>query len=895
MSIPILATKLYIPPPRPGLVPRRRLIDRLNEGLHGKLTLISAPAGFGKTTLVSEWVTDCNRPTTWLSLDEGDNDLTRFLTYFVTALQTIAPNMGAGVLVALQSPQPPTTEVILTAFLNEIVTVPDDFLLVLDDYHLADARPIDDALAFLLEHLPPQMHLVITTREDPNLPLARLRVRRQLTELRAAELRFTPDEAAHFLNHVMGLHLSAEDIDTLETRTEGWIAGLQLAAISMQSHQDVRGFIQTFAGDNHYIVDYLIEEVLEHQPESVRAFLLQTAILDRMNGSLCDAVTGQQEGNARLEALNHGNFFVVPLDNQRQWYRYHHLFADVLNRHLMAEQPDQVAALHRRASEWYERHDLPADAIHHALVAKDFERSARLIEMAIPELRRSRQESTMLDWLQALPDEVLRYRPILSVHYAGALLQSGKLEGVEARLRDAERWLEPKADLGKMVIVDEQEFQGLAGSIAMYRAAIALTSGDLADTMKYAQRVLDLALVDDHLQRGAAAAFIGLVNWRHGKLEVAHQAYGECMARLQRVGFISDALGCSIALADLRIAQGRLREAMRTYERGLQLATQGASFLRGAADMHVGICQLYYERDDLIAATQHLLRSKELGGLAGLPQNPYRWCVAMAHIREAEGDLNGALDLLHEAERLYAGDFSPNVRPVSALKTRVWVAQGRLSEALGWASEQGLSIEDDLSYLREYEHITLARIRLAQYQHDHAVDTILDATGLLERLLKAAEEGGRTGSEIEILILLALAHQMQGDISAALTSLERALTLAEPEGYIRIFVTEGHSISLLLEKATKHGIAPNYVHQLLRAFGKAEDRARVEQGLIDPLSERELEVLRLLGTDLDGPDIARYLVVSLNTLRTHTKNIYTKLGVNNRREAVRRAEELGLL
>lgn len=501
----------------------------------------------------------------------------------------------------------------------------------------------------------------------------------------------------------------------------------------------------------------------------------------------------------------------------------------------------------------------------------------------------------MLGWLQALPDEVLRCRPVLSVHYAGSLLQSGKLEGAEGQLRDAERWLEPKADLGEMVVVDEEEFRGLAASIAMYHAAIALTLDDLVGTMKYARRVLDLALEDDHLRRGAAAAFIGLVNWRHGELETAHRAYGECMANLQRVGFISDAIGCSIALADLRIAQGRLREAMRTYERGLHLATQGAYFLRGAADMHVGMSQLYYERDDLIAATQHLLRSKELGDLAGLPQNPYRWCVAMAHIRMVEGDLNGALDLLHEAEHLYAGDFSPNVRPVPALKTRVWVAQGRLGEALGWAREQGLSIEDDLSYLREFEHITLARILLAQYQRDRSDHAMLGAIGLLERLLKAAQNGGRTGSVIEILILLALAHQLQGDTRAALTALEHALTLAEPEGYVRIFVDEGHPIFLLLEKAAKHRIAPNYVHQLLQAFGKADDRAYVDQDLIDPLSERELEVLRLLGTDLDGPDIARHLVVSLNTLRTHTKNIYTKLSVNNRREAVRRAEELGLL
>jgi LuxR family transcriptional regulator, maltose regulon positive regulatory protein len=896
MPTPILSTKLYIPPPRSGLVLRRRLIDRLNEGLHGKLTLISAPAGFGKTTLVSEWVMDCNRPTAWLSLDEGDNDLTRFLTYFVAAVQTIAPNIGEGVLAVLQSPQPPPTEVILTALLNEIVTVPDDFLLVLDDYHLTDARPIDDALTFLLEHMPPRMHLVITTREDPNLPLARLRARRQLTELRAAELRFTPDEAATFLNQVMGLHLSAEDIDALETRTEGWIAGLQLAAISMQSHQDVRGFIQTFAGDNHYIVDYLIEEVLERQPESVRDFLLQTAILDRMNGSLCDAVTGQREGNARLEALNRGNFFLIPLDDRHHWYRYHHLFADVLHRHLMTEQPEQVAVLHRRASEWYERHDSPADAIHHALAAKDFERAAALVETAIPGMRRSRQESTMLGWLQALPDELLRYRPVLSIHYAGSLLQAGKLEGVEARLRDAEQWLQRKAAMGEMVVIDEEEFRGLAGSINMYRAAIALISGNLSDTMKHARQVLDLVTEDDHLRRGAAAGLLGLAYWRIGDLEAAHQSYVDCMARLQKVGYISDAMGCAITLADIRIVQGRLHDALRTYRQALQMAAdQGTPSLRGMADMYVGMSEIERERNNLSAAAQHLMRSNELGSFAGLPQNPYRLCLAMARIREIEGDLDGALDLLAEAERLYLGDFSPNVRPVAAFRARAWIAQGRLGEAFGWAREHNLSAKDDLSYLHEFEHITLARILLAQYQRDRSDHALLDGIELLERLLKAAQDGGRTGNVIEILILLALARQMQGDMPAALTALEHALTLAEPQGYIRIFVDEGNPISVLLEKAVKHGIAPNYVHQLLRAFGKAEDRAHVDQDLIEPLSERELEVLRLLGTDLDGPDIARQLIVSLNTLRTHTKNIYTKLGVNNRRAAVRRAEELGLL
>src|SRR6266567_1639047 len=909
MSTPILATKLYLPRLRPNVVSRPRLLGRRNEGLHRKLTLIAAPAGFGKTTLVSEWVALIERPkarrarTAWLSLDEGENDPARFVAYLVAALQTIAPTIGEGVLGVLQSPQPPPTESILTALLNEITTLPDHFVLVLDDYHVIDAKPVDMALAFLVEHLPPQMHLVIATREDPHLPLARLRARGHLTELRAADLRFTASEAAAFLNQVMGLSLSAEDIAALEDRTEGWIAGLQLAALSMQGHQDVPGFIRAFAGDHRYIVDYLVEEVLQRQPAPVRSFLLQTAILDRLSGPLCDAVTGQEEGNARLEALERGNFFVVALDDKRHWYRYHHLFAEVLSAHLMAEQPDQVSTLHQRASEWYEHHGSAADAIRHALAAQDFARTADLVELAVPAMRRSRQEATVLGWLKALPDELVHCRPVLSVDYAGALLASGQLEGVEARLRDAERWLDTTADktelalapAAEMVVVDEAEFRRLPGSIAVYRAGQAQARGEVANTMKYARQALDLVPEDDHLRRGSAAGLLGLAYWTSGDLEAAHRSYTDCMVRVQMAGHISDAIGCSIALADIRMAQGRLREAMSTYERGLQLATeQGAHVLRGAADMHVGMSELYRERNDLHAATQHLLRSKELGELAGLPQNRYRWRVAMARIREAQGDLDGALDLLYEAERLYMSDFFPNVRPVSAYVTRVWVTQGRVGDALDWARERGLSVSNDLSYLREFEHLTLARVLIARNTSNRARRSSHEAMELLERLLQAAEEGERTGSVIEILVLQALAHQTQGNIPAALVPLERALTLAEPEGYVRMFVDEGPPMALLLEAAAKHGIAPNYVRHLLTAFGSAEDRTPVKQGLIEPLSERELEVLRLLATGLNGPEIARELVVSLNTMRTHTKNIYSKLGVNDRRAAVRRAKELDL-
>lgn len=900
MSTQILATKLYIPPPRNKVVLRARLINRLNEGLSGKLTLISAPAGFGKTTLVSEWLAASNRSVGWLSLDEGDNDPTRFLMYFVTALQKVTADLGKGLLSEIQSPQPPPTETILTALLNEMSGIADPFTLVLDDYHVLDSNPIDKALTFLIEHSPPQMHLVIATREDPQLPLARLRARGQLSELRAIDLRFTASEAAAFLKQVMGLHLSLDDIDALEARTEGWVAGLQLAALSLQGQQDVSLFIREFAGDHRYIVDYLVEEVLQRQPEDVRRFLLQTAILDRLNGPLCDAVTGQAGGSARLEILMRGNFFVVPLDENRHWFRYHHLFADVLLAHLMAEQPDQVAALHLRASQWYEDRDLVTDAIRHALAAGDFERTAILIEQTLSVIVRNRQEVMLLGWLRALPVEIVRDRPVLTVYFAGTLLQNGQIEGVEEKLRFAEQWMEADAKSGhsrqKPMVVDEAELRSVPASIAMYRSALALASGDADGTIHYARQVFDLASEDDVLRRASASGLLGLAYWMRGDLENAGHAYIDSMTGLLRLGHLSDVAGLSIGLASVQITQGRLREAMNTYDRALKgVTSNGSTTLRGAGDMHVGMSELYRERNDLNTASHHVQQSQVLGELVGLPQNRYRQRVAMARIMEAQGDFDGAITLLDDAERVYANDLFPNVRPIAALKARIWTAQGNLSKALDWARDQRLSVEDDLNYLREFEHITLARVMLAQQMLDRSDRTASEVTGFLERLLHTATQGGRTGSIIEILILLALSHQTQGNPDTALGAIERALMLAEPEDYVRIFVDEGPAMAALLEKALQRGITPHYARQLLRTFGNVTDRTPVKQNLIEPLSDRELEVLRLLETDLDGPELARELTVSLNTLRTHTKNIYTKLGVNSRRAAVRRAEELGLL
>jgi len=911
-QVPLLQTKLYAPPPRPELVSRPRLIERLNAGFHCKMILISAPAGFGKTTLVSEWVHDSGRPVAWLSLDEGDNDPTRFLAYLIAALQTIGAKIGKGELSALQSSQPPPTEAILTALLNEIAAIPDRMVLVLDDYHLIEAQAIHDALAFLIERLPPPMHVVIATREDPHLPLARLRARGQLTEVRVADLRFTPSEAAEFLNQVMGLNLSAEEIAALESRTEGWIAGLQMAALSMQGRTDTAAFIEAFTGSHRFVMDYLAEEVLQRQAERVRSFLLQTAILDRLCGSLCDAVTGHQDGQGMLETLDRGNLFVVPLDDQRHWYRYHHLFADVLQVHAMEEPSIQLSTLHRRASEWYEQDGSPGDAIRHALAAEDFERAAGLIELAWPAMDISYQSATWLGWVKALPDELVRTRPVLSLGYAWALLDGGEMEAAEVRLRDAERWLEPTVDMNerleppsseacpersrRMVVVDTELFRSLPASIATARAYQAQALGDIPGAVQHVRRALELTPAEDQLRRLQATALLGLTCWASGDLEAADRSFADFTTNALTAGNIPDAIGTIYVLADIRMALGHLQEAVHTYEQALQLAAgQGEPMPLGTADLYRGLSELYREQGNLETAAQYLLRSKTLGEQAALPDWQYRLGRAQARMKAAQGDLDGALDLLTEAERLHIRTPLPDVRPVAALKTRVWVKQGRLTEALAWVRERGLSVDDDLSYLREFEHITLARVLIARYQRERADHAIHDARGLLVRLLHAAEEGRRTGSVIEILVLQALAHQAQGDIPLALALLEQALTLAEPEGYVRIFVDEGPPMAALLREAAKHTAVPSYVDRLRAAFGQAESPRPITQPLIEPLSERELDVLRLLGTELSGPEIARELVVSLNTMRTHTKNIYDKLGVNNRRAAVRLAEELDLL
>lgn len=900
-----LTTKLFIPKTRPDLVSRPRLIEQLNEGLHRKLTLISAPAGFGKTTLVSRWVAHCKGLVGWLSLDNGDSDPKRFLTYFVAALQTILPDIGEGVLDVLYSSQTPPSESILTVLLNELATVKDGYAIVLDDYHVIDASRVDQALTFLLEHMPGQMHLIIISREDPNLPLARFRARGQLTEIRVADLRFSISEAVLFLNQVMNLNLSEEQVAALERHTEGWIAGLQLAAISMRGQADVAGFIDAFAGNHRYIVDYLVEEVLQHQSERVRNFLLQTSILGRLSGPLCEAVTGQEESSALLETLERSNLFVIPLDNKRYWYRYHHLFADVLRAHLLEEHPDQVPILHKRASEWYERNELLTDAIFHALASQDFNRTADLVELAWPEMDRNRQSAAWLDWVQALPDELVRKRPVLSAGYAWALLDRGELDEAEVRLRDAEGWLDKLPDLGEEQVADQEELRHLPATIIAARAYQALALGDVPGTIKYAHRALDLLSEDEYHRRGTPAALLGLASLTNGDLETADKALTDAMTDYRMAGNILFSITGTFLLADIRATLGRLRQAFNVYQQSLQLAEGRGKFVRwGTADLYTGLGELYREQNNLEAATQHLLRSKELGEQASLPRWRFRWCLAQARIQEAQGDLDGALDLLNESERAYVRGPVPDVRPIAALKTRVWIKQGRLAEAQAWAREQNLSIDDDLSYLREFEHITLARLLIAQYKRDRKKETINGAIELLTRLQKVAEEGGRIGSLIEILALQALAYATQGNITPALEFLEPALNLAEPEGFVRIFVDEDNAMAYLLTEAAERGILPKYTGKLLAVFN-AEKQSRndrtspasnqLSQSLIEPLSERELEVLQLIAQGLSNREIGERLFLAMPTVKGHNRNIFGKLQVKNRTEAVARARELSLL
>ncbi|MHA7278130.1 LuxR C-terminal-related transcriptional regulator [Arthrobacter sp. MDT2-2] len=898
MVMEVLATKLFVPSPRPHSISRPRLVGRLTAALREgrRLTLVSAPAGFGKTALFAEWIAQLRRQepavsVAWLSLEDSDNDPVRFLSYLAAALHHADPEVGPEDHDVRLS-----AEAALTSLLNDMSRRAQPMMLFLDDFQVIENPSVRDAVVFLLDHLPPGLHVAIASRSDPLLPLARLRAAGDLAEVRAADLRFTPDEASAFLNGVMGLSLTHENVAALETRTEGWIAGLQLAALSLRDSTDVPAFIDAFTGSHRFVIDYLTEEVLRHAPLPVREFLLQTAILERLSGPLCDAVTGRTDSLRMLESLERANLFIVPLDDSRQWYRYHHLFADVLRSRMLARGPGPSAELHSLASEWYESNGSPDEAVRHAFEAADFPRAARIIETTIPGVRRSRQDATLLGWLARLPEDAQKRRPVLRVFSAWSSLVAGDLSSADRRLTEAERLLAGDGD-GTAPVHDSEpgeELRTLPVTIALYRASLALAMGDQPGMTLAARRALDAVGPEDHLGRGAAAGMLGIALWADGDLEAGVIAFGNSARSLQAAGNLTDALSTTMVIADMLLPLGRLREAQAIYEAALQQSIEHCSGGQPTADLHAGISEIYRERDDLATARSHLAASTALGDTALSHEHRHRWFVAMARVQEADGEPDLALESLARAAEYYRRGFFPDVRPIGGLRARLLITQGRLPEARVWVDEQGLAFTDTPDYLREFGYITLARLLIAEHAVTPPGSPLDDAQELLGRLESSAEGGGRRGSLSEIRVLQALAFHAQGETALALAPLERALAQAEAEGAFRLFVDEGAPMLAILRAAAGAGIRPEYVRRVSQAL-RDTDAALAPEHPAEALSDRELHVLRLLATGLSGPEIARELYVSLNTMRTHTKHIYRKLDVSSRAYAVRRAESLGLI
>lgn len=913
MPTPLLATKLYRPPPRPKGMVRSHLIARLNAGLHGNLTLVAAPAGFGKTTLLSQWLEGCARPVAWLTVDASDHEPARFLAYCVAALQTVVPDFGVDVLAALLAPQAPTPAAAVTELINALATLAQPVVLVLDDYHLVNSAPVDAALDLLLDHLPPQLHLVIATREDPPLPLARLRARDQLTELRAAELRFSQTEAGALLSQTEGLSLSADVVAVLASRTEGWAAGLHLAALSLRGHPDVAGFVHSFSGSQRFVLDYLLEEVLHQQPTLLQQFLLRTSVLGRLCGPLCDAVLALpvSTGQATLEAIERANLFLVPLDDQRCWYRYHHLFGELLQQrlpHEAAMDADGIATLHLRASAWYEAQGLMPEALHHAAAAADPARVAALAERAWATMDSSFQLFAWCRWVGQLAEEVLRVRPVLCTQYAWALMDVGQTEASETWLRHAEHGLSVADGTGSaspdeaasIVVVARELLPSLPARIAAARAYLAQSRGDFVAAKQYAATTRDLSVETEPLVHAQAAVLAGVSHWATGALEDAYSALAAWVKQTRDSGHLAFALASGFYLAEIRLAQGQLREAARLYRQFLNLVPADHEALRMAAPhLHLGLAVIAHEQGDAQAATLHLRTSQAQGERAALIDWPYRWHLAQARIEESSGNWEAALDWLDAAERRYLPNPVPDLRPVAALKARVSIRQGNLLAATAWVAASGVTVTDALSYPRECEHMTLARLLIARTRREHAASDRHDVLDLLARLLAAAEAGGRIGSQIEALLLQSLAHEALDDLGQARVLLQRALALAEPEGYVRLFADEGPPLARLLERVSDvSGALQPYRQRLLAACATpplAQAASFALDPAVEPLTAREREVLRLIAEGLSNQELAARLHLSPQTVKVHTRNIYSKLGVASRTQAVARGRDLGFL
>jgi LuxR family maltose regulon positive regulatory protein len=920
MTSSILVTKLFIPTNRSELVPRPRLIEQLDRGLQCKLTLISTPAGFGKTTLLTQWLdklrlgdggeVKTQYKIAWFSIDEGDNDPNRFLTYIITALNRIKGGstiLGKASLDMLQSPQPPPAEMILTPLINEIAAIQEKIILVLDDYHLIDAQPNHDALSFLVENLPPQMLLVIATREDPPLPLSRLRTRGQLTELRASDLRFTPSEAADFLNLMMGLELSEQNVNALEARTEGWIVGLQLAAISMREHKDAAGFIKSFTGSHRLVLDYLIEEVLDQQSERIKSFLLQTSVLDRLRSDLCNAVTEREDSQQTLEYLDQSNLFIVPLDDERQWYRYHHLFADLLKRRLEQTLPEQVPVLQDRASEWFQTNGLPDEAIVHALRARDFERAAFLLGDLADSLWQRGDHGKLRAWLELIPIEFILSKPLLAIYHAYYLHSSGQNDYGDYLLNEAEKYLSIEDDHShdvskiKQNRLSEEEREKLLGRYELIRALIYSFSGDVPAMIDHSNRALEYLPKGDLTWRSLAAITLGDAYSYLGDMAASYQARSEALRACEAAGDAYYTIVAGLKLASTLKEQGKLHQTMELCQQQLQLADENGFSQTGPVGCLMALWgDVLAELNDLERAIQRAKSGVQITERSGnLTILGYSY-VYLMRVLLSRGEHTSAQEIIKKVDHLHQKTEVPPwlIDMKNNWQARIWLHSGDPGAASEWIAKRGIypsKIQESIDYLLLFDYILLARILIAQEKPGEAI-------GVLPQLLDSAEQGGRITSAIEILILQALAHQSAANYSQALIPLKRALTLAEPHGYLRIFVDEGQPVERLLYKAYQQNIAPAYVQRLLRAFSKVEsekiDSLKIQSPnlkLVEPLSERELQVIQLISEGLTNPEIATRLYLSPHTIKVHTRNIYGKLDAHNRTEAVARARMLEVL
>jgi len=897
MSTPLLSTKLHSPPTPPKLVERPRLVERLNEGLYGQggrfaraLTLVSAPAGSGKTTLVTAWLSGLDRPATWVSLDEGDNDPARFFAYLVAALQRVEPGIGQAAQAMLQAPQLPPPESLPSTLINDIAATPHPFVLVLDDYHLIHTLAIHQQIAFLLQHQPPRMHLVIATREDPPLPLSRLRARGQIAEVRQTDLRFTPEETADFLRRVAHREISAADVAVLHRRTEGWIAGLQLLALSIRDSDDVQRLVKSFTGSHRYVLDYLIEEVFGQQPPDVQDFLLKTSILDRFTAPLCTAVLKSQisdlESQSVLEHLDSSNLFVVPLDESRQWYRYHRLFADLLRHRLELGQQANVAGLHRRASQWYADNDLPADAIHHALAACDWDKAAKLIMGFSGSLLKRGEMVTLLGWYRQLPEKVVRANPALCIEFSWPLILTDQIDAAEPYLAQAEQ------------VARKHDVVPLLGGIAIARAHIARARGDNAGVIELSEQALALLPPDELSGRSIVALNLGMAQWFRGRLEEARRALAEAQRTARGSGNEYARWTASIFLGRIEAAQGNLRRAAESCR---QIIRQGGqSPIVSLA--HYDLGRLLYEWNDLEAAADHLQQGIEIARRGGVVEFEAGGYSTLAFIKQALGESTAARETLHKAIQLLENpSISPSTRLYNlASQVTVALGQGDLDAASLLVGqfpppEEAGSFPDYLRLMHVQAHVLLAQGRRAA-----AAVQLADLHGMVSR-------AGWESAIIQTRALQALAAPTPDE---ALAFLIESLSLAEPEGYVRTFLDTGEQMAALLRQAVSQGTGPEYADKLLAAFELECSRFQVSgstplpgprpetvqpETLVEPLSDRELDVLYLLAKRQTNQEIAHALCVSVNTVKTHLKNIYGKLDVNNRRQAVTTATELDLL